>query len=58
MLPAKIKKSVQAMRKPRLPLDAVLKLHGLPVTTRKGEKGYDRKRLKKQTKRRIEEDIY
>jgi hypothetical protein len=58
MLPTKIKKSVQTVRNPRLPLDAVLKLHSLPVTTRKGGKGYDRKRLKKQTKRRIEEDIY
>jgi hypothetical protein len=58
MLQQKIKKSVKKKKvKPRLPLDAVLKLHRLPVTTRKGEKGYDRKRMKKEAEKSVEEDI-
>jgi len=35
--------------RPRLPIEAALKLRRHPVTTKKGEKGYDRKRLKLQT---------
>jgi hypothetical protein len=35
--------------KPRLPIEAALKLRRHPVTTKKGEKGYDRRRLKRQT---------
>lgn len=57
MLLGKIKKSIKKKVAPRLPIDAVLKLRSLPVTTKKGEKGYDRKHLKQQTKRMIEEDI-
>lgn len=41
--------------KPRLPIDAVLKLRSHPVTTRKGEKGYDRKRLSKQNRKILRE---
>lgn len=43
--------------KPRLPLDAVLKLHSLPLTTKKGKKGYDRERMKKESGKSVEEDI-
>jgi hypothetical protein len=54
----KIKKPVKTKKiKPRLPLDAVLKLHSLPLTTKKGKKGYNRKSLKEQTEKRIEENI-
>jgi hypothetical protein len=59
MLPSKIKNSVTNAKKklkPRLPLDAVLKLHRLPVPTRKGKKGYDRKRMQKEAEKSIEED--
>jgi len=41
--------------KPRLPIEAALKLRSHPVATRKGEKGYDRKRIKKQTSKIIKE---
>lgn len=34
--------------KKRLPLEAVLRLRSYPVTTQKGEKGYNRKKLKEQ----------
>jgi hypothetical protein len=58
MLPEKRKNTIKKKKiKPRLPLDAVLKLHSLPVTTRKGKKGYDRKRTKKETGKSLEEDI-
>ena len=42
--------------KPRLPLEAVLKLHrgGGPHTAEKGQKGYDRKRAKKDLAKEIE----
>ncbi|MEW6214336.1 MAG: hypothetical protein AB1478_03900 [Nitrospirota bacterium] len=42
--------------KPRLPIEAVLKLRSHPVTTRKGEKGYDRRRIKQQTIEIIKEE--
>ncbi len=49
MLQSKIKdKPKKKKLKPRLPIDAVLKLRSHPVATKKGAKGYDRKRLKKQ----------
>jgi len=58
MLPKKRKDTIKKKKiKPRLPLDAVLKLHSLPLTTRKGKKGYDRKRTKKETGKSLEEDI-
>ena len=45
MLQSKIKdKTKKKKPKPRLPLDAVLKLRSHPVATKKGAKGYDRKR--------------
>jgi len=42
--------------KPRLPITAVLRLRSRPVTTEKGKKGYERKKIKKQTKEIIEEE--
>jgi hypothetical protein len=57
MLQVKIKyKTEKKKLKPRLPLDAVLKLHSHPVATKKGVKGYDRKRLKKQERGTLEEE--
>ena len=56
MLQAKLKdKTKKKKLKPRLPLDAVLKLRSRPVATKKGAKGYDRKRLKKQERSTLEE---
>ena len=43
--------------RPRLPIEAVLKLRGHYLTTRKGEKGYDRRHVKKQTEKSIKEEI-
>ncbi|MDI6889800.1 MAG: hypothetical protein QMC83_02515 [Thermodesulfovibrionales bacterium] len=42
--------------KPRLPIEAALKLRSHPVTAKKGEKGYDRRRIKQQTTEIIEEE--
>jgi len=42
--------------RPRLPIEAVLKLRGHYLTTIKGEKGYDRKRVKRQTGKTIKEE--
>jgi hypothetical protein len=36
--------------KPRLPLEAVLRLRSHPVTSEKGKKGYDRRSIKEETK--------
>jgi hypothetical protein len=36
--------------KPRLPLEAVLRLRSHPVTTEKGKKGYNRRSMKEKTK--------
>ncbi|MBI5188085.1 MAG: hypothetical protein HZA07_03300 [Nitrospirae bacterium] len=49
------KPSKKRKPKPRLPIEAVLKLRSHPVTTKKGEKGYDRRRIKKQPIEIIEE---
>ena len=58
MLAKKIKNTIKKKKvKPRLPLDAVLKLHSLPLSTKKGGKGYDRKRMKKEAVQTIEENI-
>jgi hypothetical protein len=57
MLQSKIKDKPKKKKiKPRLPLDAVLKLRSHPVATKKGTKGYDRKRLKKQERSTLEEE--
>jgi hypothetical protein len=49
----KIKKKPQT---PRVPPDAVRKLRSHPVIADKGTKAYDRRALKKQDKRRLEEE--
>jgi hypothetical protein len=49
------KKPVKKKPKARLPLEAALKIRSHPVSSRKGEKGYDRKRLKKENRKTIEE---
>jgi len=52
-----MKKPVKKKKpKPRFPIEAVLKLRSHPVTTKKGEKGYDRTRIKTQTAAIIKED--
>jgi len=57
MLQVKIKdKTKKKKPKPRLPLDAVLKLRSHPVATKKGAKGYDRKRLKEQERSALGKD--
>jgi len=42
--------------KPRLPIEAVLKLRSHPVITEKGKKGYERKSIKQRTREIIEEE--
>jgi hypothetical protein len=44
--------------KPRLPIEAVLKLRSHPITKKKGKKGYDRKRIKKKIRKIIEETLH
>jgi len=43
-------------QKPRLPLEAVLRLRSHPVTTEKGKKGYNRRSIKEETKDIIKQD--
>lgn len=53
-----MKKSIQKKKpKHRLPIEAVLKLRSHPVTTKKGEKGYDRKRCKQQNRKIVKKGI-
>jgi hypothetical protein len=42
--------------KKRLPLEAVLKLRSHPIGTRKGKKGYERKRVKEQSRKKMKEE--
>jgi hypothetical protein len=44
--------------KPRLPIDAVLKLRRHPITEKKGKKGYKRKDMKEETREIIKEITY
>jgi hypothetical protein len=44
--------------KRRLPLEAVLRLRSHPVTTQKGEKGYNRKKVKEHNRKIAGEDVY
>jgi hypothetical protein len=44
--------------KPRLPLEAALKLRSHPVSTRKGGKGYERKRVKELDRKSLEEEFF
>ena len=49
--PRKMKKP-----KPRLPLEAVLRLRSHPLTPEKGKKGYDRRSIKEETKEIIKQN--
>jgi hypothetical protein len=51
-----VKKKKRKKKVYRIPVEAALKLRSHPVSTRKGEKGYDRKRLRKQTDKTIKEE--
>jgi hypothetical protein len=42
----------------RLPLEAVLRLQSHPVTSKKGEKGYNRKKVKELNRKIPREDIF
>ena len=42
--------------KPRLPIEAALKLRSHPVAPKKGKKEYDRKRLKQLTRETLKEE--
>jgi len=44
--------------KPRLPIEAVLKLRSHPVSAIKGEKGYDRKRVKQKMRKTVKEEFF
>jgi len=44
--------------KPRLPIEAVLKLRSHPVEHKKGAKKYNRKRISKQNRKIIKENIF
>jgi hypothetical protein len=44
--------------KKRLPLEAVIRLRSHPVEPQKGEKGYNRKKLKERERKKIKEDIF
>jgi hypothetical protein len=44
-------------QKPRLPIEAVLKLHSHPVSTKRGKKGYDRKLMKQKTRKIAREEF-
>lgn len=48
-------KTVRA--KGRLPIEAVLRLRSHPISTKKGEKGYNKKKMNKQTRKITEENI-
>jgi hypothetical protein len=50
-----VKKRKRKKKVYRIPVEAALKLRSHPVSTRKGEKGYDRKRLRQQTDKTIQE---
>lgn len=52
-----MKKKVTKKRiAPRLPIGVVTRLGSHPVTTKKGEKGYDRERSREETQRMVREE--
>lgn len=54
-----MKKPVKKKKpKPRIPIEAALKLRSHLVATRKGEKGYDRKHIKKETSKNIKKEEF
>lgn len=50
----KVKKKIRTI--PRIPLDAVIKLGSHALTTKKGGKGYDRKKERVEAGRTIKEE--
>jgi len=52
-----MKKTTRKKTGPRLPLEAVRRLKRHPVISQKGEKGYNRKKLKEQNRKYGEENI-
>ncbi len=50
----KVKKKIRIT--PRIPLEAVIKLGSHALTTKKGGKGYDRKKARVETGRAINEE--
>lgn len=47
-------KKLHKKKKPkyRIPIDAVLKLRNHPVSSKKGEKGYNRERIKQENRKK------
>jgi hypothetical protein len=52
------KKRLKKKLKPRLPIEAVLKLKSYPISEKKGKKEYDRKIIKGKTRKIIEENLH
>ena len=42
----------------RIPIDAVMKLRSHPVLSKKGEKGYNRERIKQENRKNIKEEHF
>jgi len=42
----------------RIPIDAVLKLRTHPVSSKKGEKGYNRERIKQENRKDIKDEHF
>ena len=51
-----MKKQRKKKPRPRLPIEAALKLRSHPVAPKKGKKGYDRKRLKQLIREKLKEE--
>ncbi len=51
-----MKKQRKKKPRPRLPIEAVLKLRSHLVAPKKGKKGYDRKRFKKLIREKLKEE--
>jgi hypothetical protein len=53
-------KTLRKKKKPkyRIPIDAVLKLRTHPVLSKKGEKGYNRERVKHENRKNIKDDHF
>jgi hypothetical protein len=53
-------KTLRKKKKPkyRIPIDAVLKLRTHPVLSKKGEKGYNRERVKQENRKKIKDDHF
>jgi len=56
--PCMKKKPKKRNPRPRLPLEAALKLRSHPVSPQKGRKGYDRKRKKEQNRKIVKGDLF